>query len=436
MCAPSRCKGGNGSECGSSKNPCGSINEVMEGMRYMSERFSGWIVLMEGEHGKEEGSIVGEGKDVKIRGGEGEGEVVKLVGGIEGEGEGIIWGRNVSLSMEGIKMKEIEGDCMNVPLIVWSGGYVDMKRIEIIRIGGGGGSGVVMSVNGSRGSEMSECIIRYEWKNSSSIRGRYMKNEEGGSMCEWNESVIVLKENNRFWMNGCEVNGSKSGGISVNGGDVNLTECVFDGTAPVTEGFESVQRNLLCSNNATITMNGYNGETIKKNTSLWIVIGDCRFETSEEKPDSLLYVPTLDRVRYDDTNVRLTFYGDMMIGCNLFYVIFYSDGKTFTVNPVPLSGVESESETLITTSLGTALSSEMNRARLLYGVNGITEEKRILWPGEEYEEEEEGVERKEEGEWGSDWRSDSSDSGGGGSRGECGSVGEEEEGGREEERRE
>ena len=74
-------------------------------------RENGWIVLLEGEHGKENGSIIGEGKDVKIRG-EGEGEVVKLVGEIEGDVEGILWGNDVGLRLEGMKMKEIEGDCM------------------------------------------------------------------------------------------------------------------------------------------------------------------------------------------------------------------------------------------------------------------------------------------------------------------------------------
>ena len=68
-----------------------------------------------------------------------------------------------------------------------------------------------------------------------------------------------------------------------------------------------------------ITMNGYNGDSIKKNTSLWIMIGDCRFETSEEKPDSLLYVPILETVRYGEE--YLLFYGEMIIGCNLSYTI-------------------------------------------------------------------------------------------------------------------
>ena len=186
-------------------------------------------------------------------------------------------------------------------------------------------------------------------------------------------------------MKKCELNGSRSGGISVNGGDVNMSECVFDRTAPITKGFESVQRNLLC-NNANITMNGYNGQTINKNTSLWIVIGNCLFETSEEKPESLLYVPILNGVRYDGERY-LTFYGKIIIGCNLSYEIFM-DGQLFTFNPVPLNGAESPNDSIVSHAVTNALFRGMNyTARLLYGVNGTTEGRRILWPGEEYEEE-------------------------------------------------
>ena len=160
---------------------------MMKSERYKG--FSGWIVLMEGEHRKENESVIADGKDLKIKGGGG--EVVKLVGRI-GDGEGIICGKNAGLRLEGVKMKEIEGDYMNVPLIVWSGGYLSMSGIEIIRIGGGGESTVVMEVSESRASEIRECIIKYEWKNSSSLGERYVKNEEGeGSICEWNESVIA-----------------------------------------------------------------------------------------------------------------------------------------------------------------------------------------------------------------------------------------------------
>ena len=171
-------------------------------------------------------------------------------------------------------------------------------------------------------------------------------------------------------------------------GDVNMSECIFDGTYSWKEGFESVKHNVICSNEGNITMNGYNGDSIKKNTSLWIVIGDCRFETSEEKPDSLLYVPILKGVRYDGER-HLTFYGEMMVGCNLSYELFM-DAQLSTLNPVSLNGAESENDSIISQAVSNALFGGMNyTARLVYGMNITTEKKRILWPGEEYEEEEE-----------------------------------------------
>ena len=134
-----------------------------------------------------------------------------------------------------------------------------------------------------------------------------------------------------------EVDGTRNGGISMNGGDVNINECLFEGTYLWKEGFESVKHNVICSNEGSITMNGYNGDSIKKNTSLWIMIGDCKFETSDEEPESLLYVPILKEVRYDNVSAQLRLYGEMMIGCNMSYEIFIGD-KLFTVSPVSLSG--------------------------------------------------------------------------------------------------
>ena len=250
-----------------------------------------------------------------------------------------------------------------------------MSTIEIIRVGGGGGNGVVMEMNELNESVMNECIIRYEWKNnSSSVREQYLRNEEeGGGMCVWNKSVIVLTNNLQFKMNGCELNGSRSGGISVNGGELNMIDCVFEGTYSEKEGFESVKRNVICSDGGSIVMNGYNGESIKKNTSLWIVIGDCSFETSEEEPESVLYVPILTTVRYDGEG-RLSFYGEMMIGCNMSYEVFYSSGAYFTRYAVSLSGGESENESVICTSLANALSSENGyTAQLLYEEEGSGE---------------------------------------------------------------
>ena len=260
---------------------------------------------------------------------------------------------------------------------------------------------MVMEVSGSRLSEMSECIIRYEWKNkNSSLRERYEKNEEGENMCEWNESVIVLKNNVKFVMKRCEVNGSRSGGISVNGGDVNVSECIFEGTYEEKEGFESVRHNVICSNEGNVTMNRYNGESITKNTSLWIVIGDCRFETSEEEPESVLYVPILEGVRYNDSDATLTFYGEMMIRCNMSYKIAYSNGSRYMVEAVSLSGASNENETFISANLSTALAQDLSySAQVIYGINRSTGMRKILWPGEEYEEgmSEESNESRESG---------------------------------------
>ena len=191
------------------------------------------------------------------------------------------------------------------------------------------------------------------------------------------------------------MNGNRNGGISLNGGDLNMSECIFEGTYSEKEGFESVKHSVICSNEGSITMNGYNGDSIKKNTSLWIVIGDCRFETSEEKPDSRLYVPILKEVRYDG-NKYLTFSGEMLIRCNLSYQIFYSDGTPFIMGAVSLGDASNENEREISTRLLAALTPNASyTAHLIYGVNILTQEKRILWPGEEYEEEEVSEESEE-----------------------------------------
>ena len=118
-------------------------------------------------------------------------------------------------------------------------------------------------------------------------------------MCEWNENVIVLKDNSECVMNGCSVNGSRRGGVCVDGGDVSMNGSVFEETYEEKEGISSVEHNVVCVNEGRIRMNGYNGERIRKNTSLWIMIGGCEFETGEggEVPPSLLFTPILASVR-------------------------------------------------------------------------------------------------------------------------------------------
>ena len=387
----------NGSDavfCGSLNEPCGSIGYVTNVSFNGSEEFSRWIVLRGGEHKKENESIRVNNIELKIKG-EGK-ETVKTIGEIDaGEIDtGILYGDGATLDLSNITMKENSKDVMNVALVVWSGGYVNMSGVEIVRIEIRG-SARVLEVNGTKESKMRECDIRYEKviDDSSQVafeQKLYQRGNEDVSLCAWDNGVIVLCKNERYEISVCVLNGTKNGGIQMKGDELHLNNCTFDGTADVNESYESVRHNLLCEEGGKIIMNGYNGEEIKKNTSLWIIIGDCSFNTSEEEQDSLLYVPILKELRYDNTNRRLTFSGEMMLGCNISYEIFYSDGTEYTSKPVSLNGAESKRESELSTTLENALFGGINyTVRLIFGMNNsATQQKRILWPGEKYEDEE------------------------------------------------
>ena len=122
----------------------------------------------------------------------------------------------------------------------------------------------------------------------------------------------------------------RRGGVCVDGGDVSMNGSVFEGTYEEKEGFSSVEHKVVCVNEGRIRMNGYNGERIRKNTSLWIMIGGCEFETGEggEVPPSLLFTPVLASVRYNTANTEFSFSGVSLIPCNLLYEILLSNGST------------------------------------------------------------------------------------------------------------
>ena len=140
-------------------------------------------------------------------------------------------------------------------------------------------------------------------------------------------------------------------------------------------------------------MNKYNGEQIRKNTSLWVLIGDCTLSIDEgegETPESFLFVPRLDRVMYDNETAtgEIAFSGAVLIGCGLWYEILDSNGTPQMADPVSLAGVESENDSVLSTKPPMLLPEGMNySARLRYGTDKLcmTDAVSIAWKGEEEE---------------------------------------------------
>ena len=372
------------------KNPCETIGEVVKGQIYRSDEFNEWIVLMEGECKKEEESVtIREGKELKIKG---DGEVVKYLGRVVGNG--VLCGDESILCIEGITMKEQEEDILTVPLIVWKGGYVNMSGVHIVRVGGGGGTSVLINTSDTNQSVMSHCAIKYEWMNALSLLDRRRRNDDT-DMCSWNSGVIVLTNNSGFKMNAMSLNGSRSGGIVMSGGEINLSECFMVGTADVSENYSSVKHNIICSSKGEVSIDTYNGEQITTNTSLWVLSGDCTLSIVEgegEVPKSLLFVPRLDAVMYnnDNGNGEITFCGAVLIACGLWYEILYPNGNPQMADPVSLAGSDVVSENDSILSFPMVLPEEMNySARLRFGTADklcMTDAVSISWKGEESHE--------------------------------------------------
>ena len=321
---------------------------------------------MEGECKKEEESVIVKEKEIKIKG---DGDVVKSIGSVVGSG--VLCGDGSTLYIQGITMKEKAEDMMTVPLVVWNGGYMNMSGVNIVCVGGGGGgSDVLINTSYTSGSVMSDCAIDYEWISLSALDRRRNADTD---ICTWNSGVIVLTDNFKFEMNAVRLNGSRNGGIVMSGGEITLSDCLMIGTADVSENYSSVKHNIVCSDEGVISVSTYDGEQITKSTSLWVLIGDCTLSLVDggggEMPESVLFVPRLDRVTYSNeaTNRAITFSGAVLIACGLQYEILDPNGSLVTG-----SDLVSENDSVVSTTLRLSLIEGVNySARLRFGAEKL-----------------------------------------------------------------
>ena len=297
-------------------NPCGSILEAIE--VYMTKECSGWIKVMNiTEQKKEEEMIpIYSEKNLTISGGSG---VKKMIGSIS-EGEGVFCGRGGSLLVLDIVMKEMEEDRLNVPLFVWEYGSLSLSHVDIMRIGMEGSS-VVMNISNTSTATVTLCTIEYVWMNDGL--------NETTDLCSWESGAIGVSENATFTMSSSILNGTRNGGIWMDGGSISLTNSTFEGTASVDVNYASVRHNVVCRRRGDITVSMFNGQKITKNTSLWIENnGNCTFQTGEEEevPSDLLFVPSLTTVSYTNTTHQFSITGYSLIPCsNLSFQLIYND---------------------------------------------------------------------------------------------------------------
>ena len=160
----------------------------MKSAEYDSDLFDGRIVLIGGVDEKETGGI--QIVDIKGSGEEAENAVVKCIGAIDAVG--MFYGTNESLSLEEIIVLERKDDELNIALIVWEGGMRYLNGVQIILMGRKTNA-VVMNISGSS----------YSKRNDTSV-----------------------------------LNGTRSGGISMEGGALSLSLIVL---SPIVFGLRTSQ---------------------------------------------------------------------------------------------------------------------------------------------------------------------------------------------------
>eukprot|EP00770_Monocercomonoides_exilis_P012060 MONOS_12002.1-p1 / transcript=MONOS_12002.1 / gene=MONOS_12002 / organism=Monocercomonoides_exilis_PA203 / gene_product=unspecified product / transcript_product=unspecified product / location=Mono_scaffold00635:21546-29669(+) / protein_length=2375 / sequence_SO=supercontig / SO=protein_coding / is_pseudo=false len=148
-------------------------------------------------------------------------------------------------------------------------------------------------------------------------------------VCKWNGSVVDLSMSEAVVRDTTICNSSK-GGMSVSGGSVTIEKGEFVNNNPSIVNYQSVRRNIICLNSASLTISSLKGgDGVKDNSSLWILNEGCNFEGIISERASPFFIPVLENVEAKEVGeeVEIVFKGKELLPCNLSFMVVRQMGK-------------------------------------------------------------------------------------------------------------
>ncbi|KAH7821109.1 uncharacterized protein MONOS_13727 [Monocercomonoides exilis] len=173
-------------------------------------------------------------------------------------------------------------------------------------------------------------------------------NEISDEVCKWNGSVVDLSKSEAVVRDTTICNSSK-GGMSVSGGSVLIEAGNFSNNSPSIENYQSVRRNIICSNSASLTISSLKGgDGVKENSSLWILNEGCNLEGIVSERASPFFIPVLESVEAKEVGeeVEIVFKGEELLPCDLSFMVVKQIGeeKQIEQHEFGESGYVSETE--------------------------------------------------------------------------------------------
>ncbi|KAK2944871.1 hypothetical protein BLNAU_20214 [Blattamonas nauphoetae] len=225
---------------------------------------------------------------------------------------------------------------------------------------------------------------------SGSTKSKPEQNEEASDFCSWMDSFITLN-NCSSAFHSVEMKHLQQGAVSLVGGDLTLTGCIFHDNTPSNIDFPSLRRNLFCSD-GKVSIEAVGGGDGLVSPHHWISTHNC----SVEKEDSILptpfFIPTLSSAQSTSKFDRkaktyeIVLKGETFIPCGLSLEVF--ERKTLSESEFSESGhifvkldpseVKSWKEDTIELSLRQSSLALLNtthdlHCRVLFGESGKTD---------------------------------------------------------------
>ncbi|KAH7816059.1 uncharacterized protein MONOS_2568 [Monocercomonoides exilis] len=174
------------------------------------------------------------------------------------------------------------------------------------------------------------------------------ENEISDEVCKWNGSVVDFSKSSVMMKDTTICNSSK-GGMTVNGGTMNIKDGRFENNNPLIAKYPSLCRNIICSVSASLMISSLKGgDGVKDNSSMWILNDKCLFEGIISERASSFFIPELESVEAKEVEeeVEIAFKGKLLLPCNLSFMAMKQIGEEKQIEKFVFdeSGFASETE--------------------------------------------------------------------------------------------
>ncbi|KAH7826684.1 uncharacterized protein MONOS_7942 [Monocercomonoides exilis] len=149
-------------------------------------------------------------------------------------------------------------------------------------------------------------------------------NAKEEEMCRWDGSVVDVVKSSVL-MKETTISNSPEGGITMNGGSVEIEKGEFTNNNPSIEGYPSARMNILCSDSGVLNvMSLKGGDGVLPSTSLWILNEGCKLSGIVTERLSSFFIPVLESVETKEemgAELLLKFKGKLLLPCNISFKI-------------------------------------------------------------------------------------------------------------------